>query len=142
MKEQINTYRQVDTTGKSQLDLILQVYSGAIQGLKSGREHYASGKLNEGYEQMERSRKCIVHLYTTLDFEQGGDIARSLGQLYTFVMGEMDVIEATKDLAKLDSCILVMENLRQGWEQLKQERRTSAVPATATASVENLLVTA
>ncbi|MBK7141051.1 MAG: flagellar protein FliS [bacterium] len=142
MKEQINTYRQVDTAGKSQIDLILQVYSGAIQGLKTGRELYAAGKLNEGYEQVEKARKCIVHLYTTLDFEQGGEVASNLGQLYTFMMGELDLIEATKDLTKLDSCLRVMDNLRQGWEQLKQDRRTTKPVTEQMEPVESLLVSA
>lgn len=141
MKEQINTYRQVDTAGKSQVDLILQVYSGVLQGLRSGREMYGAARLNEGYEQLEKARKCLVHLYTTLDFEQGGEIAGNLGKLYTFVMGELDVIQATKDLAKLDSCILVMDNLRQGWEQLRSDRRAPRTAA-ETPNPETLMVTA
>jgi flagellar protein FliS len=142
VKEQINTYRQVDTVGKSQIDLILQVYSGALAGLKAGRELYADGKMNEGYEQLEKARKCIVHLYTTLDFEQGGEVAQNLGKLYAFVMGEMDLIEATKDLTKLDSCIKVLDNLRQGWDRLRTEGRVSKSPVEQTEQVEALYLSA
>lgn len=131
MNGQLNTYRQIDTTGKSQIDLILQVYTGALQAFASGHECYEKQDFRNGYEHLEKARKFIVHLYTTLDFEQGGEVADNLGKLYAFVMNEIDLIQATKDLKHLDSCITVLQNLKQGWEDLKgqtkQQKPTAAV---------------
>lgn len=124
MNEQVNIYRQVDTVGKSQIDLILQVYTGALQAFAAGREQYGQQDFDRGYEEMEKARKFIVHLYTTLDFENGGEVAENLGKLYVFLMNQMDVIEATKDLDKIDSCTKILHNLRQGWLDLKQQSAT------------------
>ncbi|MCM2272079.1 MAG: flagellar protein FliS [candidate division Zixibacteria bacterium] len=142
MNEQIKSYRQVDTVGKSQIDLIMQVYSGAIQSLAAGREHYGAGEFDAGYLQLERSRKFLTHLYTTLDFEQGGEVAQNLGKLYAFCMNEFDVIEATKEISRIDSCIKVLETLKQGWEQIRQDSRPAKAAPAEAASIESLLVTA
>lgn len=133
MNGQLNTYRQVDTSGKSQIDLILQVYTGAVQAFAAGRQHYAAQDNQKGHEQLEKARKFIVHLYTTLDFEQGGEVADNLGKLYAFVMSQIDMIQATKDLKVLDSCMTVLQNLRQGWEDLKQQSKLQK-PAIAVSS--------
>jgi flagellar protein FliS len=145
MNKQIKTYRQVDTVGKSQIDLIIQVHSGAIQALGAGRDCYTAGDLNAGYEQIETARKFITHLYTTLDFEQGGEIAQDLGKLYVFLSGELDVIEATKDVAKIDASLRIIDNLRKGWEQLRREGKVAKAPVgqnTATDPTESLVISA
>lgn len=145
MNEQIKTYRQVDTVGKSQIDLIVQVYSGALQALSAGRDRYVAGDLNAGYEQIEKARKFMIHLYTTLDFEQGGEIAQNLGKLYVFLTSELDVIEATKDVGKIDACIRIIDNLRQGWKQLRREGKAAKAPVGQTAPTtltESLVVSA
>jgi flagellin-specific chaperone FliS len=73
MDGKLSTYRTIDTLGKSQVDLILQVYDGAIAAFRAAAEHYVSGELQGGYEQLERARKLLVHLYTTLDQGKGGE---------------------------------------------------------------------
>lgn len=68
VNEHVNTYRQVDTVGKSQIDLILQVYNGTLQAFANGRDRYAQQDFEQGYQYLEEARKFVVHLYTTLDF--------------------------------------------------------------------------
>ena len=121
MKESIGEYQKNDTLGKSQLDLIIKVYDGAINSFKSAREFYEQKDTQQGYEHLEKVRKFITHLYTTLDFEQGKDIAVKLGQLYVFVLTQLDVIQATKDLKKIDDNIRILNNLRSGWSGLKEQ---------------------
>ncbi len=57
-------------------------------------------------------------------------------------MNELDVIEATKEISKIDSCIKVLETLKQGWEQIRQDSRPTKAAPTEAASIESLLVTA
>lgn len=120
-KESIGEYQKNDTLGKSQLDLIIKVYDGAINSFRMAREFYEKKDGPGGYEQLEKVRKFLTHLYTTLDFEKGGEIADKLGQLYVFVLTQLDVIQATKDLKKIDDNIRILNNLRSGWTGLKEQ---------------------
>ena len=122
MDNKIGAYRESDTLGKSQLDLILQVYDGALSYYQQARDAYANENWDGGYKALERARKFVVHLYTTLDPEKGGEVADNLGKLYTYVIAQTDLLAATKDIAAVDSIIEVLSNLRKGWQGLKEKQ--------------------
>jgi len=132
MKSNHQAYRENDILGKSPLDLVLQVYDGAISAFSGARSHYDAGHFDEGYEDLQKAKKFLTHLYTTLDFEQGGEVAQNLGSLYAFVISQTNVIEGSKDPKQIDSNIQILRNLRSGWADLKahvgesRQRRTEA----------------
>jgi flagellar protein FliS len=128
MEGKVETYRRVDTLGKSQLDLILQVYDGALKSLNQARHNYEHEDFQAGYEDMERVKKFVTHLYTTLDLEKGGEVAANLSRLYAYVITQTYVVQATKDLEQLDSIGGVLRNLREGWAGL---RETNAAQTTS-----------
>lgn len=119
MEAKLDTYKTVDTLGKSPLDLVLQVYDGAIRAFNQARDCYVRQDTTAGYEELERAKRFLMHLYTTLDFAQGGEVADRLGQLYVFVLNETNLVQATHDQKRLDQSITVLRNLRAGWAGLK-----------------------
>ena len=121
MAGKVTEYQRNDTLGKSQIDLVIKVYDGAINAFKTAKNNYKENEPQKGYEQLEKVRKFITHLYTTLDFKQGGEIAEKLSKLYVFILTQLDVIEATKDLKKIDDNIKILNNLRSGWTGIKQQ---------------------
>ena len=119
MDGRISSYLAAETSGKSQLDLVIMVYKGAIAAFRAGKQAYADGSYEEGHSQFEKARRFMVHLYTTLDPEKGGEIADQLGSLYSFVINQISVIEATKDPNLIDDNITILENVCEGWQGLK-----------------------
>lgn len=134
MDGKLSTYRTIDTLGKSQVDLILQVYDGAIAAFRAAAEHYVSGELQGGYEQLERARKFLVHLYTTLDQGKGGEVAVNLAKLYTFMICQIDAAETTHDSALIESNVRVLENLRGAWTTLREQNESARKPSTEKAA--------
>ncbi len=120
MDNKIGTYRTIDTHGKSQIELILQVYDGAIAAYTSAKTAYEAGEMERGYELLEKAKKFITHLYTTLNSEKGGEIANNLEKIYSFILNETNVLEATKESAKFDDIIIILSNLRDGWSELRK----------------------
>ncbi len=135
MDGRLRTYRAMETSSKSQLDLILQVYDGAIDSFKMASKYYHDKDNEAGFQQLERAKRFITHLYTTLNFEQGGDIAKQLGQLYVFLINQANMIQATKDLSRIDDNINILKNIREGWQGLKDQEKKQE-PAAATVSSE------
>jgi len=132
MKKKLNTYQQIDTEGKSQLELVIKIFDGALQSLSAAKEAYAKEEYQIGYQDLEKVRRFVVHLYSTLDFVKGGEVADQLGKLYVFMMSEIDLIEATKDTAKIESCAKILRNLRGGWTGLRPA--ATSIPTAAAAS--------
>ncbi len=136
MDGKLGTYREVDTLGKSQLDLILQVYDGAIKAVMDARHEYDQQENQKGYEDIERAKRFVMHLYTTLDFDKGEQIAEKLGHLYVYALNQMNVLQATKTVSEADNIIGVLTNLRNGWSELRQTDAAghvvSATPVSST----------
>ncbi|MEE8577674.1 MAG: flagellar export chaperone FliS [candidate division Zixibacteria bacterium] len=123
MDDNLTAYKQADILGKSQLDLVIQVYDGAIGAYRTARKAYEDEKPSLGYEHLQKARRFVTHLYTTLDMEKGGNIADQLSRLYAFLINQTNVIEATKDLKQIDDNISILDNLRSGWVGLKEQQR-------------------
>ena len=131
MDTKLETYRTTDTLGKSPVELVITVYDGAIKAFQTATEHYQNDRSNEGYEQLQKARKFVTHLYTTLDMERGGDIAENLGKLYTLVLTQTDIAQATQDNKLIETNISLLKNLREGWIGIDQEQSTGPTPAAA-----------
>ncbi len=132
MDGKLAAYRKEETVGKSQLDLILQVYDGAIAAFGTAKENYAANDSTGGWEHLERARKFVTHLYTTLNHEKGGDISVNLAKLYAWVINQINVAQATKDLQIIDDNITILGNLRDGWAGLKNtDMETTSSPTEA-----------
>ncbi|MEE8576872.1 MAG: flagellar protein FliS, partial [candidate division Zixibacteria bacterium] len=89
-------------------------------------------------------RKMLVHLYTTLDEEKGGEVAENLGKLYTYLICQLDIVQATKDQSVIESSVKVLKNLREGWDgiatetqagQTQQQDQTAANPTRGKLSI-------
>ncbi len=123
MNSKIKAYDHFNTLGMSQLDLVLKVYDGAIASFKSAAELYKAGNSMKGYEQLDKSKRFITHLYTTLDPEKGGEIAEKLGKIYAFLLNQTNLAQSTKDLKIIDDNITVLSNIRDGWLYLKKQQK-------------------
>ena len=129
MEGKLSTYRKVETLGKSQLDLVMQVYDGAIAAFRAAGDFYKNDDYQAGHQQLQKAKRFVTHLYTTLNPEAGGEIAENLGKLYAFIINQTNVAEATKDLSIIDDNISILDNVRLGWLELKQQKTAAATEA-------------
>ncbi len=137
MENKIGTYRTVDFHGKSQLELLIKVYDGAINSYRTAKKEYLAKNLEAGYAQLEKAKKFITHLYTTLDHEKGGEVAASLDKIYVFILNETNVLEATKESSKIDDIIDILDSLRSGWSELKENQEADDIKESGTKDLKN-----
>jgi len=116
----IENYDQVEILGKSQLELILKVYDGTIKTYLEAKEAYKKEDTLTGFEKLEKAKRFMTHLYITLDFEQGGEVATNLGKMYVFAINQTCMVQGTKDLEQIDSIVKMLKNIRSGWAELKE----------------------
>ncbi len=121
MKNGFETYQVTQMMGLSQLDLILTVYKGTIGYLEQAAEHFRNRQIEEGKTAGEKARRCLVHLYTTLDMEKGQAIALHLGKLYAYMIEEIDLAVAGANREPLDNIIRLLTTIKEGWDGLKTQ---------------------
>lgn len=121
MKKQLSTYQKAQVAGASQQELILMCYRGAIQYLREAESKLEAGEVDKFSELLEKAHRVVFHLYTTLDMEKGGEIADKLAELYSYIINQFYLLNATKKADIFNGVVRILENLKEGWEQIGQE---------------------
>ncbi|MFH1700055.1 MAG: flagellar export chaperone FliS [Candidatus Zixiibacteriota bacterium] len=115
-----HAYQEISTLGMSQLDLILTVYRGTIELLNQAKKDFESNRLAEGRVACDKTRKCLVHLYTTLNMEKGGEIAEYLGKIYAHLIEQLDLAAANKSQKYFENIISHLTTIKEAWDELKE----------------------
>ncbi len=72
-----------------------------------------------------RAYDIILELQVSLDHKVGGDLAKQLDQLYTYVLDQYTKANMHGDISGLHSSIKVLENLYDGWKQVLDKNKTN-----------------
>ncbi|MBP2674665.1 MAG: Flagellar protein FliS, partial [Deltaproteobacteria bacterium] len=77
----------------------------------------------------------VGELNSSLNMEQGGEIARNLRRLYDFVLDRLLKANLKNDLVALNEAERVLEMLRSGWKEMEMKQAAAQV-STARASMD------
>ena len=122
----ISSYRETRVKTASQGQLIIMLYEEAVKHLDRGLEFLAlnaGGKKNPGnIEKISKSilkaQEIITELTVSLDFEQGGEIAKNLFSLYTWFNKELVEANIAQDIGKLIPVRNLMNELKSAWAEI------------------------
>ena len=122
----ISTYKETRVKTASQGQLVMMLYDEAVKSLDRALELLslnAGGKKNPGnIEKISKSilkaQEIITELTVSLDFEQGGDIAKSLFSLYTWFNKELLEANIAQDIRKITAVRYQLNELRSAWAEI------------------------
>ena len=118
MQNGIGAYQREDTLGKSQLDLILKVYDGALAAYRKTRQNYLDEDFTTGYENLEHAKRFITHLYTTLDMDKGGEVAANLDRVYGYCVRRLSDGHVNDDDKALGEVSTHLTELGSAWREV------------------------
>ena len=114
----VETYQETTVTTQSQGKLIVMLYDGAIKFLRMAIK-CIENKDSEGKgKYISKAIDIIFELNTVLDMEAGGEIAKNLRGLYTFMGRHLTLANSTQDPAKIEEVIKLLEELNQSWKAI------------------------
>ena len=123
-----NQYQQTQIMTSSKVQIVVLLYDAAIQSIELGRAGIEANNPKEKGRFLGRAISIIGELNSVLDFEQGGEIARSLHRLYEYMLGELVTANARNDARRLDGPLRCLTTLREGWREIvAQQTRMAGV---------------
>jgi len=127
------SYRATQIKTASQTTLIVMLYDEAIKHVKSAEAKIGGspGSVEETSRHIVRAQDIVTELMAALDFDQGGDIAKSLFSLYLFVHRQLLSANVKKEAAPLTDVRQILEELRSAWVQLATRSDVQAPEASA-----------
>ncbi len=103
----------VDTISPAQQ--IVMLYEGAIRFLKEAEAAIAAGDIERRHNNVKKAFDIVNALQCCLDFEKGGEVARSLDRFYSYVLQRMTRIDLTNDPSICAELIGMLDQMRASW---------------------------
>lgn len=105
----------------SPLHLVVLLYDGAIRFFRMSAKAHREGKTEESRHYLLRAEQIILELLHALNFEQGGEIAANLAELYRFIVGRCaELTDANYEQVIEENCH-ILSGLREAWAQIAQK---------------------
>lgn len=111
----LSTYRQTEVQSRTPLELVVMLYDGGLAFIHQARAAIERNDIPARRDATTRALAVVSQLQSTLNMEAGGDVARQLDDLYSWVTGR--ILAATMDnrVEPLDEAARVLAMLRDSW---------------------------
>jgi flagellar protein FliS len=132
----LSAYRETRIRTASQGQLIVLLYDEAVKQLDRGLELLnlnSQGKKNPGRievisKAILKAQEIITELMVSLDFDQGGDIAKNLFSLYTWFNQELLESNVKQDPRRITIVRNMLHELRGAWGEAAAKTSTENIP--------------
>jgi flagellar protein FliS len=116
-------YQQTQILTSSRVQLVVLLYDAAIQSIELTRRAIETNNFPDKARFIGRAISIVGELDSVLDYEQGGEIAKSLHRLYDYTLSEL--IEAnTKHMStRLDGPVRCLMTLREAWREVAAQQQ-------------------
>ena len=114
----VHRYREVAVKTANPLQLVVLLYDAALQSLQEAQEHIRRKSIADRVRCINHSISVISELQAALNLKEGGEIARSLDQLYSYMRQRIFKANLEQRPEPLAEVIKLLENLRSAWSEL------------------------
>lgn len=100
--------------------VVVMLYDEAIASLEAAIEAMKQNAIEERCNRVNVVTEIVATLHMSLDMEDGGEIADSLGRLYRFILAQLIRINIHSDAEGAAKIIDLLIPLREAWEEVDQ----------------------
>lgn len=133
-------YREIEVKTATPTELVVLLYDAAIAGLREAKSHLQAGDIANRVRCINKVTAILSELQANLNFEAGGDIARSLDRLYNYLIDRIFEANAKQDDSPLLEAIKLMDDLRSAWIDVARsegsQRKAAALSANAEVGIK------
>ena len=112
-------YQEMEITTADPFELVLILYRGAIQKLKSSLDCFGADCIEQRINKINKAGAMIGELQSTLDFERGQQIALSLGRLYAYMLQRLLEANLQQDPSAVEEVIKLLQTLASAWQEVQ-----------------------
>ncbi|HEX4997698.1 MAG TPA: flagellar export chaperone FliS [Terriglobia bacterium] len=129
-----NVYRQVEVCGSNRVQLVVMLYDGAIRFLRDASIAAEKNDVRRRGFAVNRALAILGELQSTLNFEEGAEIAQSLDRLYTYLTGSILDANLKGESDGFAEAIRLLQVLNSAWTEVSTKSGGSPAPAAPSVS--------
>lgn len=126
-KKGINAYQRVggrdQATTADPYQLIQMLMNGALQKLAIGKGAIERKDLETKSESLTKALSIISALQEGLDMNVDSEVTVNMFDLYDYTKRQIIDAMATNNIESVDNSLMVMRNLKEGWDAIPVEAR-------------------
>jgi flagellar secretion chaperone FliS len=111
-------YRRTEVQSSSPVELVVMLYDGAIRFVTEARDAIPRKDVRARTNGVSRALAIVAELQQTLNMQEGGEVARELDRLYTYMSARLLDVTAKADQGAADEVLKLLRTLREGWSQI------------------------
>lgn len=109
-------YRQTEVRSRTPLELVVMLYDGALAFMTAAQDAIRRGDIPARKIALSKTLAIVSELQSTLNMDQGGEIAASLDELYRWSSVRLIDAAVQNDPAPIEEVAQVFRTLRDGWD--------------------------
>jgi len=121
-----NAYKKASVNTLDQNKLIIMLYDGAIKNASFAVEHMKSGQIEKVHDCLIKTKNIVTELMATLNMDRGGDIAKNLQSLYSYMFSQLIEANMNKKTEPVVVVIDLLKELRAAWTQINTKKKNDA----------------
>ena len=118
-----NAYKKASVNTLDQNKLIIMLYDGAIKNANFAVEYMKSGEIEKVHDSLIKTKNIVTELLATLNMEHGGEIAKNLKSLYSYMFSLLIEANMEKKSKPVLTVIDLLKELRGAWVQIREKKK-------------------
>ncbi len=102
------------------------LYDGAIKNASFAVEHMKSGEIEKVHNCLIKAKNIVTELMATLNMEKGGDVAKNLQSLYSYMFSQLIEANMEKKTQPIVVVIELLKELRVAWVEINKKSKTQS----------------
>jgi flagellar protein FliS len=134
-----SAYRRSEVETLSPRNLLIKLFEGIEVSIEQGALAIQNRHYELAAKNTRRIRDILFELQSTLNFEAGGEIARRLDSMYSFMVMEVTEAGIRQDAARLRALQRIIRPLIEGWKGIPDaEAHTTSLTGDSRQNIINM----
>jgi flagellar protein FliS len=121
MNNVAQTYTRLSLEGSSPVGLVVALYDNALKSLYRARKAMEANDIERRTQHLNHVLSIVAHLEGTLDLQEGGEVANTLKQFYTYARSRILEVSMTNSKTKLGDLVSHFSSLRAAWQVVESQ---------------------
>ena len=118
-----DAYKKASVNTLDQNKLIIMLYDGAIKNANFAVQYMESGDIEKVHDSLIKTKNIVTELLATLNMDQGGEIAKNLKSLYSYMFSQLVEANMEKKSEPVLAVIDLLKELRGAWIQIREKKK-------------------
>ena len=113
---QVGAYQAVQATTSEPGQLVLLLFDGAVRFLTRAQRRLEAGDVAQFAQSIARAQAILAELRSSLDHEQGGEVAENLERLYEFMQRHLTLGLISRSGTHVEQVLRPLQTIREGFQ--------------------------